>query len=271
MVVYGATTGTSLGKLLIAGVVPGVLVCVLLMLCVIVWVTVRPSDAPKAEHASWSECWKSLYSIGPSLLLIIMVLVLLYTGVATPTEAGALGAFMAAVIGAFTGRLSWAGAREALKETIRSSGMIFMIFIGANIFGNFIIQSQVPQQIMTAVSEMNLNRWVVMTGIIVTYFIVSMFMDEIPLIIITLMLTFQTVVALGFDPIWYGVISMMMISMGLVFPPVGIVAFVVSGTANINLAKVYKGTGILIVAIFLATFLVMVFPKIALWLPSTMH
>jgi TRAP-type C4-dicarboxylate transport system permease large subunit len=124
---------------------------------------------------------------------------------------------------------------------------------------------------MTAVSEMNLNRWVVMTGIIVTYFIVSMFMDEIPLIIITLMLTFQTVVALGFDPIWYGVISMMMISMGLVFPPVGIVAFVVSGTANINLAKVYKGTGILIVAIFLATFLVMVFPKIALWLPSTMH
>jgi TRAP-type C4-dicarboxylate transport system permease large subunit len=200
-----------------------------------------------------------------------MVLVLLYAGIATPTEVGALGSFMAAMIGLVMKRLDWAGAVDALKETIRNSGMIFMIFIGANIFGNFIILSQVPQEIMAAVTNMNLDRWVILTGIIVAYFIVSMFMDEIPLIIITLMLTFQTIVSLGFDPIWYGVISMMMISMGLVFPPVGLVSFVVSGVAKIGLTTVYKGTSVLIIAIFVATFLVMIFPQIATWLPSTMR
>jgi C4-dicarboxylate transporter DctM subunit len=271
MVIYSVMTGTSLSKVLIAGVVPGILVCMLLVLCILVWVIIRPSDAPKTQKASWAERWKSLYSVGPSLLLISMVLFLLYGGIATPTEVGALGAFLAAVIGRVMKRLDWGNALDALKETIRNSGMIFMIFIGANIFGNFIILSQVPQQIMAAVINMNLDRWVIMTGIIIAYFIVSMFMDEIPLIIITLMLTFQTIVSLGFDPIWYGVISMMMISMGLVFPPVGLVAFVVSGVAKISLTTVYKGTAVLIIAIFLATFLVMIFPQIATWLPSTMR
>jgi C4-dicarboxylate transporter, DctM subunit len=271
MVIYSVMTGTSLGKLLIAGVVPGILVGVLMMLMVVIWVTVRPSDAPRTINASWSERWRSLGTLGPSLSMILIVLILLYTGIATPTEAAASGVGLAAVIGAVTHRLKWSGVIDSLNKTIKTSGMIFMIFIGANIFGNFIIQSQVPQHIMLAVSEMNLNRWVVLSGIIVCYFIVSMFMDEIPLIMITLILTFQTITALGFDPIWYGVISMMMISMGLVFPPVGIVAFVVSGTAKISLTEVYKGTSIFIFAIFLATILVMLIPSIALWLPSTMR
>jgi C4-dicarboxylate transporter DctM subunit len=271
MVIYSVMTETSLSKVLIAGVLPGILVCILLVLCILIWVTLRPADAPRLQKASWAERWRSVYSVGPSLLLISLVLILLYAGIATPTEVGALGAFIAAVIGIVMRRLDWAGALDAFRETVRNSGMIFMIFIGANIFGNFIILSQVPQQIMAAVIHMNLNRWVIITGIIVVYFIVSMFMDEIPLLIITLMLTFQTIVSLGFDPIWYGVISMMMISMGLVFPPVGLVAFVVSGVSKISLTTVYKGTGVLIIAIFLATFLVMIFPQIATWLPSTMR
>jgi C4-dicarboxylate transporter DctM subunit len=271
MVIYSVMTETSLSKVLIAGVLPGILVCILLVLCILIWVTLRPADAPRLQKASWAERWRSVYSVGPSLLLISLVLILLYAGIATPTEVGALGAFLAAVIGIVMRRLDWAGALDAFRETVRNSGMIFMIFIGANIFGNFIILSQVPQQIMAGVTHMNLNRWVIITGIIVVYFIVSMFMDEIPLLIITLMLTFQTIVSLGFDPIWYGVISMMMISMGLVFPPVGLVAFVVSGVSKISLTTVYKGTGVLIIAIFLATFLVMIFPQIATWLPSTMR
>jgi tripartite ATP-independent transporter DctM subunit len=271
MVVYGVMTGTSIGKLLIAGILPGILVGIMLILCIFVWVTIRPSDAPKAQRAAWAERWKSLLSVVPSLLLIVMVVALLYAGIATPTEAGALGAFLAAVIGASMGRLKWAGVTEALRETIWSSGMIFMIFIGANLFGNFIMLSQVAQRIMTAIAEMNLNRWVILSGVIVSYFIISMFMDELPLIIITLMLTFEPIKSLGFDPIWYGVISMMMISMGLVFPPVGLVAFVVSGVGKVELTKVYKGTSILIIAIFFATLLVMIFPQIALWLPSKMR
>jgi TRAP-type C4-dicarboxylate transport system permease large subunit len=131
--------------------------------------------------------------------------------------------------------------------------------------------SKIPQQVVAVVTEMNLNRWVVIVGIVVTYFLVSMFMDELPLLLLTLQLTFPLITSLGFDPVWFGVMSMLMVAMGLVFPPVGMIAFVVSATAGVGLMKVYKGTSILMVALLLTTALVMVFPQIALWLPNTMR
>jgi TRAP-type C4-dicarboxylate transport system permease large subunit len=118
---------------------------------------------------------------------------------------------------------------------------------------------------------MDINRWVVIMGIVVAYFVVSMFMDEIPLMLITVQLAFPIVVALKFDPIWFGIMSIMMVIMGLVFPPVGMIAFIVSATANVDLIKVYRGTVILIFAVFVATALIMIFPEIVLWLPSHMH
>jgi len=271
MVIYGIATQTSIGKLLIAGVVPGIIVGIFLAMAIFVWVTISPSHAPKTKPVPWAERWASVRRIWPSLLLILVVLTLLYTGVVTPTEVGAIGAFMSALIGVALGRLTWAGAIEALKGTIRTSAMIFMILIGATIFGYYMALSRVPQQVVATITEMDLNRWVVIAGIVVCYFVVSMFMDEIPLLLLTLQLTFPLITALGFDPIWFGVLSMMMVSMGLVFPPVGLIAFVVSATANVDLMKVYKGTSILMIAIVITTILMMFFPQIALWLPATMR
>jgi tripartite ATP-independent transporter DctM subunit len=271
MVIYGVATQTSIGKLLIAGVVPGLIVGILLAVAILIWVKVSPSHAPETYRVSAAERWASLKRIWPSLVLIFLVLVLLYTGVVTPTEVGAIGAFLSAAIGVAFGRLRWAGAIQALKATIRTSAMIFMIIIGATIFGSYMALSRVPQQVVSVVAEMNLNRWVVIAGIVIAYFVVSMFMDEIPLLLLTLQLTFPLITNLGFDPIWFGVLSMMMVSMGLVFPPVGMIAFVVSATANVSLVKVYKGTSILMIAIILTTVLIMVFPEIALWLPATMR
>jgi tripartite ATP-independent transporter DctM subunit len=270
MVIYGITTQTSIGKLLIAGVVPGCIVAVLLVMAILIWVRVRPAHAPETYAVPAAERWGSLRRIWPSLLLIALVVVLLYTGVATPTEVGALGAFLAGLIGVAFGRLTWAGALEALRQTIKTSALIFMILIGATVFGYYMALSKIPQQVVAVVTELNLNRWLVITGIVVAYFVVSMFMDELPLLLLTLQLTFPLVTALGFDPIWFGVMSMLMVSMGLVFPPVGMIAFVVSSSANVGLVKVYTGTSILMVALVLTTILIMVFPQIVLWLPSTM-
>ena len=269
-IIYGVTTQTSIAKLLIAGVVPGIIVGIFLALAIFVWVAVRPQDAPETYRVSWAERWISIYRIWPSLLLIVIVITFLYTGIVTPTEVGAIGAFMAAVIGAAFGRLTWAGVFDALRQTVKTSAMIFTIIIGAMVFGYFMTLSRVPQQIVSAVIEWDLNRWVVIGGIVICYFVVSMFMDEIPLLLITLQLTFPLITRLGFDPIWFGVMSVMMVAMGLVFPPVGMIAFVVSATAKVDLVKVYTGTGILTIAIVLATILIMVFPEIALWLPATM-
>ncbi|TMK15890.1 MAG: TRAP transporter large permease [Alphaproteobacteria bacterium] len=246
MVIYGIATQTSIGKLLIAGV-------------------------PSTYRVSAQERCASLVRIWPSLLLILLVLVLLYTGVATPTEVGALGALLAGVIGAVFGRLTFAEAIDAVKSTIRTSAMIFLILLGATIFGYYMALSRIPQEVVTAVIAMELNRWVVIIGIVVAYFVISMFMDEIPLLLLTLQLTFPLITSLGFDPIWFGVISMMMVAMGLVFPPVGLVAFIVSATAGVDLMKVYKGTSILMLSIVITTVLLMIFPQIALWLPATMR
>ncbi len=271
MVIYGVATQTSIGKLLIAGVVPGIVLGILLTICILVWVTISPSHAPKTNRVAWEERWRSTRAIWPSLLLILIVLILLYSGIATPTEVGAVGAFMAAVIGVATRRLTWHGALNALKETIRTSTMIFLIMIGANIFGYFMTMSRVPNHVVEAVMAMNLNRWTIVIGIIVVYFLISMVMDEIPLLLITLPLTFPLITSVGFDPVWFGVLSIMMVAMGLVFPPVGMIAFVVSATGNVDLVTVYRGTSILIIAIFIATALVMIFPELALWLPATMR
>jgi C4-dicarboxylate transporter, DctM subunit len=271
MVIYGLATQTSIGQLLVAGVIPGVILGILLALCILVWVTINPSHAPKTTRVPLAERWRSLRNIWPSLLLILIVLLLLYSGVATPTEVGALGAFMAALIGVVMKRLTWRGALHALRETIRTSTMIFLIMIGANIFGYFMTLSRVPNHVVEAVMAMELNRWVIVIGITVVYFVISMVMDEIPLLLITLPLTFPLVTSVGFDPIWFGVLSIMMVAMGLVFPPVGMIAFVVSATANVDLVTVYRGTSIMIIAIFIATALVMIFPELALWLPATMR
>jgi tripartite ATP-independent transporter DctM subunit len=271
MVIYGLYTETSIGKLLVAGVVPGIVVGIFLALAIFIWVTINPTHAPKAYKATSEERWASMLRTWPSLLLILIIFFLLYSGIATPTEIGAIGAAMAAVIGIAMRRLTWAGAINAFKGTIRTNAMIFPILFGANIFGNYVAYSQVPQHIAEAVVEMNLNRWFVIAGIVLAYFVVSMFMDEIPLLLITLQVTFPLIVSLGFDPVWFGVMSMMMIAMGLVFPPVGMIAFVVSATARADLLKVYKGASILMIAIILSTILIMFFPEVALWLPSRMR
>jgi tripartite ATP-independent transporter DctM subunit len=271
MVIYGVATQTSIGKLLIAGVVPGIVAGILLALMVYLWVLVSPKHAPTTYRVSAAERWASLTRICPSLFLIFCVLVLLYTGIATPTEVGALGAFLAAVIGAAFGRLKLLDALDAIKQTIRTSAMIFLILIGATIFGYYMALSRIPQEVVTIVVQMDLNRWVVMIGIVVAYFVISMFMDEIPLLLLTLQLTFPLITSLGFDPIWFGVVSMMMVAMGLVFPPVGLIAFIVSATAGVDLMKVYKGTSILMVSLVITTVLLMIFPQMALWLPATMR
>src|SRR5437870_4927580 len=271
MVIYGISTQTSIGKLLIAGVVPGIIAGILLAVMVYLWVVISPKHAPSTYRVGAKERWASLVRIWPSLLLILLVLVLLYTGVATPTEVGALGALLAGVIGAVFGRLTWEDAIDAVRSTIRTSAMIFLILLGATIFGYYMALSRIPQDVVTAVIAMELNRWVVIIGIVVAYFVISMFMDEIPLLLLTLQLTFPLITSLGFDPIWFGVISMMMVAMGLVFPPVGLVAFIVSATAGVDLMKVYKGTSILMLSIVITTVLLMIFPQIALWLPATMR
>jgi tripartite ATP-independent transporter DctM subunit len=271
MVIYGIATQTSIGKLLIAGVFPGILVGVLLMVCIFVWVRVAPSHAPKTFRTSWPDRFEAVRGVWPSALLIVCVITALYSGVATPTEVASIGAFLAALIGFAMKRLDLPTSVVAVRNTIKTSIMIFLIMIGANMFGYYMTLSQIPAEVVDWVIKGGYNRWVVMSGIIIAYFVISMFMDEIPLLLLTLPLTFPLITSLGFDPVWFGVMSCMMVCMGLIFPPVGLIAFVVAATAKVDLMKVYYGCSILLSSIIATTILLMIFPEIALWLPNRMR
>jgi len=271
MVLYGVITETSVGKLLIAGIVPGIILGILLAVTIWLWVTINPSLAPPIGRVGWAQRWASLWVIWPSGLLIVLVLYVMYSGVATPTEAGAFGALGSAIIGFVTGRLSVKAAIQAIKATVRATAMIFLIIIGAKIFAHFLALSEIPKLAVDAATTMQLNRWVVIAAIAVGYFVISMFMDEGPLLLLSLPVTFPLVTALGFDPVWYGVYSILLACMGLVFPPVGLVSFVVSSTGHVELEKVFRGTSVLMIAIIATLVLVTVFPQLALFLPSRMR
>ena len=270
LVIYGIATETSIGKLLLAGVVPGIIVLLFLSILILVWVMLRPQDARKCPPVPWPERWRSLWRVWPTLFLILMMMGLLYLGICTPVEVGALGAFLAGALGVLFGKLRWDGIAQSIKMTIKSTAMIFMIIIGAFTFGYFMSLSRVPQYVMAFAGALEVNRWFIMLGIVVGYFVISMFMDELPLMLITLQLTFPLVVSLKFDPIWFGIMNMLMVMMGLLFPPVGMIAFVVSAVSKIPLHRVFIGTSVLMIAVIATAVLICIWPEIVLWLPSRM-
>ena len=270
MVIYGIATETSIGKLLIAGIIPGILLGALICVTIFVWVHLNPGIAPRTYAVSWRERWTSVARIWPSLGLVLAIIAMLYLGVATPTEVGAMGAFFAAVVGFAMRRLTWRQVLQALRSTALTSGMIFMIMVGATIFGYFMSMSQLPQQMSAFVISSGMSRWTVIAAICLVYFVLSMFMDEAPLMLITLPISFPLIMALGFDPVWFGIVMMMMVILGLIFPPVGLIAFVVSSTTKVDLVIVYRGCLALMLPVVVTLVLIMVFPEIALWLPSRM-
>jgi tripartite ATP-independent transporter DctM subunit len=271
MVLYAVITETSVGKLLIAGIVPGILLGLLLALTIWIWVALKPALAPPIPSVAWPVRWTSLLAVWPSMVLIVVVLYIMYSGIATPTEAGSFGAVASALLGLATRRLSLRGAIAAIRSTVKATAMIFLIIIGAKIFGHFMALSEIPKLAVDAAQNAQLNRWVVIAGIAVGYFVISMFMDEGPLLLISLPVTFPLVISLGFDPVWYGVYSILLACMGLVFPPVGLVSFVVASTGQVELEKVFRGTSVLLIALIATTVLITIFPQLALFLPSRMQ
>jgi len=268
LVIYGLMTETSIGALLLAGVLPGILLGFCLLITILAWVKFDPSIAPNLRPATWKEKRESLVPVLPAVVMLGTVILLLYSGFATPTEIGAIGACAAGLIGFGMRALNLSGSLNAIVKALRSSAMIFLILLGASIFGYFVTFTQIPQHASEWIISMDLNRWLVVVVIIVLYFLLSMFMDEMPLMLISLPITFPIIISLGFDPVWFGVMNMLMAAMGQVFPPVGISAFVVAASGRVDLLKVYKGCGVLLIALVLTTILVMIFPSIALFLPG---
>lgn len=270
MIIYSIATETSLRAMLLAGVFPGLLLSVFLAVAVVAYVRVKPSAAPPSTTYSLAERFASLKPIWLGVLVIGVLVVLLYGGVATPTEIGAVGAVLIGLVGVGRGRIRFTQLILATQNTLRTTCLIFFIIIGAGIFGFYLTLSRLPQNLVLWITDAGLNRWVVIAMICVGYLVLSMFMDENPLLLITLPLTFPLVIALGFDPVWYGIVTLMLAAIGLICPPVGMSAFVVASAARLPVDTVYRGTLLLMAPMVACLILIVAFPSISTWLPVTL-
>lgn len=270
LILYGIVANVSIGKLLIAGVVPGVLVTLTIIATVMFLVWQEPARAPSAGAFTWHEKLATLPLIGPMLLLFGMVTGLIYTGVATPTESAALGAFGAMLLAMRAGKINLRSLTGALTRAALSTCMILFIILGAHVFGYYFALAQVTPQVIAWVGGLHLPPLAVMAFILAGLVLLGCVMDQAAIIILTVPVLLPVVKSLGFDPIWFGVILIVVAEVGLVTPPVGLNSYVVARYTGRPLAEVFGGIMPHVVAHLLLIVVLVLCPQIVLWLPSTM-
>jgi len=270
-IIYGIMTEQSIGKLFMAGVLPGILLTLLFILTIVIWTHLRPDICEKAPKAAWKERIASLTGVIETFILFVMVMGGLFMGFFTPTEAAAIGAFGILLIVLIGRNLSWRGLIRSLDETTRVSCMIFVIVAGATVFGHFLAVTGIPANIGTWVSELALPPPVIIGLIILVYLVLGCLMDSLAMIMLTIPIFFPVVTTLGYDPIWFGVIIVLVTEMGVITPPVGINVYVVAGVArDVPLHVIFKGATHMLMALLVTALLLILFPQIATFLPSLM-
>jgi tripartite ATP-independent transporter DctM subunit len=270
LVLYGIIADVSIGQLLIGGVIPGILVTLTIIATVWVLVLIDPEAAPRGNAYTLREKFESLKVVGAMVALFMCVTGVIYTGVATPTEASGLGAFGAFMLAVREGRVNRASMTRALTHAAHASCMIIMIVVCAKVFGYFVTLTQATQAIVHWVGALDVSRWVVMACILFGYVVLGSLMDQVAILILTVPIVLPLVKSLGFDPVWFGVIVIVVAEVGLVTPPVGLNVFVVSRYAKRPLQEIFAGVWPHVFSHLLLLVVLVAFPSIILWLPAQM-
>lgn len=271
LIVYGILTEESIGKLFIAGVVPGFLLTLFFVATVVLLCARNPDIGPPGVPTSWKTKLRATTGIIETLILFMLAIGGLFLGWFSPTQAGAIGAGGALLIGIVRGQFNWRAFLEAGKEGLRIACMVIFIITGAVIFGHFMTVSTIPFKLADWLGRLPVSPTVVLVIIIFIYFIGGFFMDSMALIVVTIPIFFPVVMKLGFDPIWFGVIIVLVAEMGVITPPVGVNVFVIKGIApEVPLETIFKGILPFLAALIIVTIILVIFPQIATFLPSLM-
>jgi C4-dicarboxylate transporter, DctM subunit len=271
LAVYGIITEQDIGKLFVAGILPGLLAICMYITTIVIMGLVRPGFLPSGRRASWKERIASVREVWAPLLLFVFVIGGLYGGVFTPTEAGGMGAGGAFLIGVLRGRLSRKDIRASLLQATRTAAAVFTVLIGALLFGYFLTVTQTPQKITMFLTGLGLGRYGVLALIMLMYLLLGCLMDALAMVILTVPIMFPVILSLGFDPIWFGVIIVMTVELGLIHPPVGMIVFVIKSVVHdVDFLTIFKGVLPFIVTDLIRLTILIAFPMIALYLPSRM-
>lgn len=270
LILYGIIADVPITELLIAGVVPGVIVTIAIILTVAVIVWIDPDSAPPGRAYTMREKIASLRQVGPMLVLFIAVTGSIYSGIATPTEAAGLGALTAMLIALWARKLTFSGLVRALRNAAQTSCMILFIILGAHIFGYYLTLSRVTNDLADWVGALPLAPLAIMALILMGYVVLGFFMDQIAILILTVPVMLPLITTLGFDPVWFGVIVIVTAEVGMVTPPMGMNVFVVAKYTRRPLGELFRGVMPHVWAHFIVIALLTLFPALVMWLPSTM-
>jgi len=269
LVIYGLVTETSIGKLFAAGMIPGLLAVVMMCLTISFLTWRDPSSGPAAERSSWAERMNAMKDIWAVAVLFVIVMGGIYGGVFTTTEGAGIGAFGAFIIALLRQSLNWSVTLDILVESARTTGMLFMILVGALVFANFVNFTTLPTDLKNLVSTHNISPVTVMIAICAIYVILGAAMEELSMVLLTLPVFFPLVVSLGFDPVWFGIIIVLVVMIGLISPPVGMNMFVVRNMLpELSTATIFKGVLPFVYTLVAVLALMVAFPQIALFLPQ---
>lgn len=270
-IIYGIVTEQSIGKLFMAGILPGILLAGLFMAAIYIQCRIRPEIGPEGERKPWSEKITSLYSTWPMISLFILVMGGIYYGIFTPTEAAGIGAFGAFIIALLKRKLSMESFIDSMAATGNMTAMIFLIIIGANIFSSFLALTGIPMIMADAIVDLALPKLVVLLAMIVVFVLLGCVMDCFAIMILMVPILYPIILSLQFDPIWFGVIMVIVLEVGLITPPVGLNVFVIKGAApDVALTTIFRGVWPFILAAVVCIALIITFPSIALYIPSLM-
>lgn len=269
LILYGIITETSIGKLFLAGFIPGVLEALFYLLTIYFLTLRNPAMGPRGPSTTMVDKLVSLKDIWIVLVLFLLVIGGIYLGVFSPSEAGGIGAFGALLFAVGRGRLGWKNFFESLLETGKTSAMIFVILIGATLLGAFLAVTRLPYELADLVATLPVNRYFILVLILVVYILLGTIMDSMAMVLLTVPIFFPVALALDFDPIWFGIIIVRVTEMGLITPPVGINVFILKGIAtDVPMGTIFRG----IVPFFLTDIchvaLIVAIPQLSLFLPS---
>jgi len=269
MVLYGIATGTDIGQLFIAGIVPGALAVGLYLVAVWVHARLHPAEAPGGRKADRSERLRLVAPVAPVVLLFLLIIGGLYFGLFTPTEAAGVGAGCALLIAAFRRVISWRDLFDSLVETVRTTASLFLVLIGALVFSNFVNLAGLPDALSSLIAGLGLSPLGVILVILLIYVVLGMFMESLSMILLTIPVFFPIISAQGFDPVWFGIFAVMVTELSLITPPVGLNLFVIRGVIpGLAIGAIYRGIVPFVIADLVRIALIIGFPAIVLWLPA---
>jgi tripartite ATP-independent transporter DctM subunit len=272
LIIIGLQTEQSIIKLFLGGILPAILLGILFVITIVVLCRINPDLGPAGPRASFKEKIKSVVGIIETVVIFVLVIGGLYSGVFTPTEAGAVGVFFTLVVTTATGRLSWNGFVSSVRDTLKISCMVFVLVAGAIIFGRFLAITRLPFMVADFVAALPVSPFLVLAIVLLIYLIGGCFIDSLGFLVLTIPIFFPLGIALGFDPIWYAIILTMVTTMGAITPPVGVNIYVVKALApEIALGTIFRSVSYFLLACIICIVILIAFPQIVLVIPNMVN